>query len=99
MGLFGFCVREEGFWNWLEEMDPWVLVISFFFDFHQWKTKGKVLKGLRGLMQGDLLSTFLFTPVADVLSRLVDKAKSANVVCGGYHVELSHLQFVDDTLF
>ena len=50
-------------------------------------------------MQGDLLSTFLLTPVVDVLSRLVDKAKSANVVCGGYHVELSHLQFVDDTLF
>ncbi|KAK9927793.1 hypothetical protein M0R45_024959 [Rubus argutus] len=57
----------------------------------------------RGLRQGDPLSPFLFTLVVDVLSRLLEKAKETKIieglVVGRERVEVSHLQFADDTIF
>ena len=57
----------------------------------------------RGLRQGCPLSPFLFTIVADMLGRLMDKAYEQGVI-QGFTVErevvhVSHLQFADDTLF
>ena len=55
------------------------------------------------MRQGDPLSPFLFTLVVDVLGRLLDTAKDRNVfrglIVGRDMVEISHLQFADDTLF
>ena len=60
-------------------------------------------KGSRGLRQGDPVSSFLFTLVVDVFGRLIDKAKEYNVIhsffVGRDKVEVTHLQFADDTLF
>ncbi|RVX23043.1 LINE-1 retrotransposable element ORF2 protein [Vitis vinifera] len=61
------------------------------------------VKASRGLRQGDPLSPFLFTIVADVLSRMLLKAKERNVLegfkVGRNRTRVSHLQFVDDTIF
>ena len=60
-------------------------------------------KGFKGLRQGDHFSHFLFTLVADGLSRLVEKATKVGFVkgckVGRDNVLISHLQFADDTLF
>ena len=61
------------------------------------------VKASRGLRQGDPLSSFLFTLVADVLSRMLLRAKERNAL-EGFRVcrnrtRVSHLQFVDDTIF
>ena len=60
-------------------------------------------KGLKGLRQGDPLSPFLFTLVADGLSRLMEKATETGFVkgcqVGRENVLISHLQFANDTLF
>ncbi|KAL5537608.1 hypothetical protein UlMin_044784 [Ulmus minor] len=57
----------------------------------------------RGLRQGDPLSPFLFILVADILGRMMDKAVMIGEVkgfkIGREKVEVSHLQFADDTLF
>ena len=61
------------------------------------------VKASRGLRQGDPLSLFLFTIVADVLSRMLLKAKERSVLEGfkvdRNRVRVTHLQFVDDTIF
>ncbi|RVW87682.1 LINE-1 retrotransposable element ORF2 protein [Vitis vinifera] len=61
------------------------------------------VKASRGLGQGDPLSPFLFTIVADVLSRMLLKAKERNVLegfrVGRNRSRVSHLQFADDTIF
>ena len=66
------------------------------------RPRGK-FKGFKGLRQGDPLSPFLFTLVADGLSRLMEKATESGFVKGWQvgrdNVLLSHLQFADDTLF
>ncbi|XP_062093360.1 uncharacterized protein LOC133799353 [Humulus lupulus] len=66
------------------------------------RPRGK-FKGYRGIRQGDSLSPFLFTLIADVLGRMVDKAKSASALrgfsVGKDKVDVSHLQFADDTIF
>ncbi|XP_062112656.1 uncharacterized protein LOC133823825 [Humulus lupulus] len=64
--------------------------------------RGK-FKGSRGLRQGDSLSPLLFTLVVDVLGRMNDKAKSVSTfrgfTVGNDRVNISHLQFADDTIF
>ncbi|KAL6124775.1 hypothetical protein ACLB2K_077285 [Fragaria x ananassa] len=57
----------------------------------------------RGLRQGDPLSPFLFTLMVDVLNRLMERAREFNLieglVVGREEVEITHLQFADDTIF
>lgn len=66
------------------------------------RLRGK-FKASKGLRQGDPLSPFLFTLVIDVLSRILEKAQEMDVfhglVVGHDRVEVSHLQFADDTMF
>ena len=60
-------------------------------------------KGFKGLRQRDPLSPFLFTMVADGLSRLMERATEVGFVkgcrVGRDNVMVSHLQFADATLF
>ncbi|RVW33004.1 putative mitochondrial protein [Vitis vinifera] len=57
----------------------------------------------RGLRQDDPLSPFLFTFVADVLSRMLLRAEERNLLegfrVGRTKTRVSHLQFADDTIF
>ncbi|RVW74568.1 LINE-1 retrotransposable element ORF2 protein [Vitis vinifera] len=60
------------------------------------------VKAARSLRQGDPLSPFLFTIVADVLSRMLLKAEERNLL-EGFRVSrnrcrVTHLQFADDTI-
>ncbi|RVW56511.1 putative ribonuclease H protein [Vitis vinifera] len=61
------------------------------------------VKASRGLRQGDPLSPFLFTLVADVLSRMLMRAEERNMMegfrVGRNRTRVSHLQFADDTIF
>ena len=61
------------------------------------------VKASRGLRQGDSLSPFLFTLVADVLSRMLLRADERNSLegfrVGRNRTRVSHLQFADDTVF
>jgi len=50
------------------------------------KPTGK-FRASRGIRQGDPLSSFLFTLVSDVLSRLVEKAQEYNLLHG---LEVGH---------
>jgi len=57
----------------------------------------------RGLRQGDPLAPFLFTVVAEGLARLVRQAIKINLLAGikigSKEVDVSFLQYADDTLF
>ncbi|KAJ9709585.1 hypothetical protein PVL29_001188 [Vitis rotundifolia] len=61
------------------------------------------VKASRGLRQGYPLSPFLFTLVADVLSRMLVRAEERNALegfrVGRNRTRVSHLQFADDTIF
>ena len=61
------------------------------------------VKAFRGLRLGDPLSLFLFTIVVNVLSRLVVRAEERGLFegfrVGRNRIRVSHLQFVDDTIF
>ncbi|XP_016173899.1 uncharacterized protein LOC107616456 [Arachis ipaensis] len=56
----------------------------------------------RGLRQGDPLSPILFVLVVEVLHRMVGEAvrngRISPLLVGRDNIELSHLQFVDDTI-
>ena len=56
----------------------------------------------KGLHQGDPLSVFLFVLVAEVLNRMIVKAKEARLIdgllVGKNKVELTHLYFANDTI-
>ncbi|XP_057745007.1 uncharacterized protein LOC130962866 [Arachis stenosperma] len=62
----------------------------------------KPFKKVRGLRQGDLLSLFLFILVVDVLNRMIGEVvrnrRISPLLVGRDNVELSHLQFIDDTI-
>ncbi|XP_016172338.1 uncharacterized protein LOC107614708 [Arachis ipaensis] len=56
----------------------------------------------RRLRQGDLLSLFLFVLVVDVFHQMIGEAvtngRISPFLVGQDHIELSHLQFTDDTI-
>nr|XP_025628058.1 uncharacterized protein LOC112721200 [Arachis hypogaea] len=62
----------------------------------------KPFKMERGLRQGDPLSPFLFVLVVDVLHRMIGEAvrneRISPLLVGRDNIELSHLQFADDTI-
>ncbi|XP_057733852.1 uncharacterized protein LOC130949032 [Arachis stenosperma] len=62
----------------------------------------KPFKMERGLRQGDPLSPCLFVLVVDVLNRMIGEAVRNNrispLLVGRDKIELSHLQFADDTI-
>ena len=62
----------------------------------------KPFKMERGLRQGDPLSQFLFVLLAEVLNRMMHKATNLGLIrglsVGKDKIQLSHLQFTDDTL-
>ncbi|XP_057734559.1 uncharacterized mitochondrial protein AtMg01250-like [Arachis stenosperma] len=62
----------------------------------------KSFKMERGLRQGDPLSPFLFVLVVDVLNRMIREVvrnrRISHLLVGRDNMELSHLQFADDTI-
>ncbi|RVW99807.1 LINE-1 retrotransposable element ORF2 protein [Vitis vinifera] len=60
------------------------------------------VKASKGLRQGDPLSPFLFTIVANMLSRMLLKAEERSLLegfrVGRNRCRVSHLQFADDTI-
>ena len=61
------------------------------------------VKAIRGLRQGDTLSPFLFTLVADVLSRMMIRVEEIGLtegfIVGRDRTRVSLQQFTDDTIF
>ncbi|RVW96870.1 putative ribonuclease H protein [Vitis vinifera] len=96
------CASKEGF---SQKWRAWMrgcLSSSSFAILVNGNAKGWV-KASRGLRQGDPLSPFLFTLVADVLSRLMIRAEEAGItegfLVGRDRTRVSLLQFADDTIF
>ena len=100
-GFLDFVLEKKGFgFIWRKWIMGCLSTVSFSV-FVNGRPRGK-FRGSRGLRQGDPLSPFLFTLVVDVLGRLIDKAVQLQVIqgfiVGREKVEVSHLQFADDTL-
>ena len=65
----------------MERMDVWLSFIDILFGEDQWVSRGN-FKGTSCFRQGDPLSPFLFTLVADGLGRLVDTVKINGLFSG-----------------
>ncbi|RVX09479.1 Transposon TX1 uncharacterized 149 kDa protein [Vitis vinifera] len=94
--------RKEGFSpRWRKWMSGCLSSVSYAILVNG-SAKGWV-KASRGLRQGDPLSHFLFTLVANVLSRMLMRTEERNMMegfrVGRNRTRVSHLQFVDDTIF
>ncbi|XP_057747711.1 uncharacterized protein LOC130966909 [Arachis stenosperma] len=67
------------------------------------RSPSKPFKMDGGLCQGDSLSPFLFVLVVDVLNMMIGEAVRngwiSALLVGRDNIELSHLQFADDTIF
>uniref|UniRef100_A0A803QQM3 Reverse transcriptase domain-containing protein n=1 Tax=Cannabis sativa TaxID=3483 RepID=A0A803QQM3_CANSA len=101
-GFLDLVMRKKGFGErWTKWIRGCVSTTSFSI-FINGRVRGK-FNGSRGLRQVDPLSPFLFTLIADVLGRMVDKAIDTESLSGFQigkdDIQLSHLQFADDTLF
>ncbi|RVW69982.1 putative mitochondrial protein [Vitis vinifera] len=96
------CASKEGVQPEMEILDEGCLSSSSFAILVNGNAKGWV-KASRGLRQGDPLSPFLFTLVADVLSRLMIRAEETGITEGFFvgrdRTRVSLLQFADDTIF
>ena len=101
-GFLDFVLQKKGFGElWRKWIRGCLSTVSFSV-FINGRPRGK-FPGSRGLRQGDPLSPFLFTLIVDVLGRMIDKAKVCNELHGFTvwrdKVDITHLQFADDTLF
>ncbi|XP_062089071.1 uncharacterized protein LOC133795633 [Humulus lupulus] len=101
-GFLDFVLQKKGFGEVWRRWMQGCLSSTSFSVFLNGRPRGK-FKGSRGLRQGDSLSPFLFTLVVDVLGRMIDRAKSSlayrGFTVGSDGVDVSHLQFADDTIF
>ncbi|KAJ9671271.1 hypothetical protein PVL29_027318 [Vitis rotundifolia] len=101
-GFLDHVLQRKGF---SQKWRSWIrgcLSSSSFAILVNGNAKGWV-KASRGLRQGDPLSPFLFTLVADVLSRLMIRAEETGLtegfLVGRDRTRVSMLQFADDTIF
>ncbi|RVX15851.1 Tetratricopeptide repeat protein SKI3 [Vitis vinifera] len=101
-GFLDHVLQRKGF---SQKWRSWIrgcLSSSSFVILVNGNAKGWV-KAFRGLRQGDPLSPFLFTLVADVLSRLMIRAEETGIIEGFFvgrdRTRVSLLQFADDTIF
>ena len=85
----------------MEDLDERLFVYGLLCSSSEWN-KGCV-KATRGLRQGDPLSPFLFTIVADVLSRMLLRAEERSLLegfkVGRNRTRVSHFQFAYYTIF
>ncbi|XP_077251854.1 uncharacterized protein LOC143891091 [Tasmannia lanceolata] len=93
MGQMGFGGKWRG---WMAKCisSPWFSILINGVPFGYFKSS-------RGLRQGDPLSPFLFVMVAETLNGLIAKGSVAKLIQGFFvgqsEVEVTHLQFADDT--
>lgn len=77
-------------------------IIEPYFSILMNGTSKGFFKATRVLRQGDPLSPFLFSLVANGLSAIIKKAEEARLVqgyiIGDNRIMVSHLQFADDTI-
>lgn len=95
-------IGSERFRIKMNPMDCGVFRPSTFFHHVKWHVKMFFFESSRGIRQGDPLSHFLFTFVADTLSNLMAKAKYRGIIKGfpngNAGFAINHLQFADDTI-
>ena len=101
-GFFDHVLQRKGFsQKWRSWMRGCLSSSSFAILVNE-NAKGWV-KASRDLRQGDPLAPFLFTLVADVLSRLMIRAEETGITEGFFvgrdRIRVSLLQFADDTIF
>nr|XP_025636143.1 uncharacterized protein LOC112730265 [Arachis hypogaea] len=96
-----YCTSENGLWAKMVRMDQGMCVHGVYVAFHKW-LPSKSFKMEWGLRQEDSLSPFLFVLVVEVLHRMVEEAvrhgRISPLLVGKENIELSHLQFMDDTI-
>jgi len=98
---FHFWALKKRFWCERDKMDNGLLGSSSFLSSFK-SSLERLFKSPRGLRQGDPLSPFLFTIMADAFNALMTKAKSVSTI-EGFQVRrdgicISHLQYVDDMM-